>query len=122
MQNYNEEYIPEKIIRHIIATLLLLHAKDVEDFINKPLFRVNFYIINGYHPQCMVDFWEQDAFVFLTYLYGDVIAQRMLDKFKPKIEEAKKILSEQSFLFPAYNPVKEIKQEASYENIAVLGS
>lgn len=110
-----------KGFRQLIATLVWMYFKDLKNYLKNPELTTKFFARTNNHPEYLIEFWEKDAYVFLQFLYGSVIAKKILKKITPQIEQAKRIFSEQNVLFFCSTP-EMFEGETDYENFAILGS
>jgi len=86
-------------LKRLIAILIKSFLKDLRDYVNDP--DVTEVILSNNHitPKNLVNFWQNDAFVFLKFLYGAAIAEKMLNKVNPLIAKAAEIQQAREFYY-----------------------
>jgi len=86
-------------LRRLIAILIKSLLKDLRDYVNAP--DVTELILSNNHmtPKNLVNFWQNDAFVFLKFLYGAAIAEKMMDKISPLVVKAVEIQQAREFYY-----------------------
>lgn len=109
-----------KGFRQLIATLVWMYFKDLKNYLKNPELTTKFFTRTNNHPEHLIEFWEKDAYVFLQFLYGSIIAKKILEKITPQIEQAKRIFLRQNALFSCSTP-EMCEKEVENENIAILG-
>ena len=86
-------------LKRLIAILIKSLLKDLRDYVNAP--DVTELILSNNHmtPKNLVNFWQNDAFVFLKFLYGAAIAEKMIDKINPLVTRAAEIQKSKEFYY-----------------------
>jgi len=86
-------------LKRLIAILIKSFLKDLQNYVKDPditeIFLANYYIT----PKNLIDFWQNDAFIFLKLLYGGVMAEKMLNKIEPLIAKAAEIQQAREFYY-----------------------
>lgn len=86
-------------LRRLIAILIKSFLKDLRDYVNDPDVTEVILSNNYITPKSLVDFWQNDAFVFLKFLYGSAIAEKMMEKINPLVAKATEIQETREFYY-----------------------
>ena len=86
-------------LRRLIAILIKSLLKDLRDYVNAPDVTEVILSNNYITPKNLVNFWQNDAFVFLKFLYGADIAEKMIDKINPLVTRAAEIQQAKEFYY-----------------------
>jgi hypothetical protein len=86
-------------LKRLIAILVKSFFKDLRAYINDPDVTEVILFNNHMTPKNLVNFWQNDAFVFLKFLYGAAIAEKMIEKINPLVARAVEIQQAREFYY-----------------------
>jgi len=86
-------------LKRLIAILIKSFLKDLQDYVNDPDVTEVILSNNYITPKNLVNFWQNDAFVFLKFLYGAAIAEKMMEKINPLVAKAVEIQEAREFYY-----------------------
>lgn len=92
-------------LKVLICALLEMLYRDLVGYVNNPIKKEVEFRKYNYNTKYLLDFWENDAFFFFAYLYGESKARKIIEKISWQIEKAKKIYQSviNYTIYPAFN-------------------
>ncbi|MDI1473015.1 hypothetical protein QI155_10775 [Thermodesulfovibrio sp. 1176] len=89
-QNINPELSG---IKRLIGSIIVLAFNDLKKLIKNPVYYSNFLASRGEAAEQVIKFWEEDAYVFLSFILNDYRSGKIINKIKPLVAEAKEKLN-----------------------------